>query len=104
MGAVAGGGPSRRWRRRAATLGDVTPRYASTMTLVSTSGPMCRLAFTHLVEIAFPLNLAEAVGHIEQALALQELAERTVDQRLFRRLAGQRHRLAHDVLVEDDVG
>src|SRR6266851_4376851 len=73
------------------------------MTLVSTSGPMCRLAFTHLVEIAFPLNLAEMRAEVEQPLALQELAKRAVDQRLLRRLAGQRHRLAHHVLVEDDV-
>jgi hypothetical protein len=64
---------------------------------------MGRHAFAHLVEVAFPLNLAEVVRHIEQALSLDELAERAVDDGGFRGFARQRHRLADEIVVEDDV-
>jgi len=45
------------------------------------------LALAHLVEIAFPLNLAEVGAEVEQALPLHELAQRAVDDGGFRRLA-----------------
>jgi len=64
---------------------------------------MSRRAFAHLVEVAFPGNLAEMVRHVEEALPLNEIAERAVDGGGFGRLAGERHGLAHQVVVQYDI-
>src|SRR5438105_15215717 len=89
-------------RLSGATTGEATPRYASTMALVSTSGPMSGRAFAHLVEVPVPPDLAKVVRHVEQPVPLHELAQGPVDDRPHCRLRRQRHRLAHERVVEDD--